>query len=125
MTAKRVLSAGQCGADHSGISWTLRGEFGAVVVGADSIDEAVELLHNDDFSLVLVNRVFDADGSSGVDFIRRLKADEELRSLPFMLVSNYEDAQRDAVAAGAEAGFGKASLGHPAMLERMRRFLGG
>jgi len=41
-----------------------------------------------------------------------------------MLVSNYEDAQKEAVAAGALAGFGKASLGRPAMIESLRSVLG-
>ena len=41
-----------------------------------------------------------------------------------MLVSNYEDAQNEAVAAGALPGFGKASLGQPHMLARLRPLLG-
>jgi hypothetical protein len=40
-----------------------------------------------------------------------------------MLVSNYEDAQQEAVATGAVAGFGKASVGHPEMLGRVAPFL--
>ncbi len=36
-----------------------------------------------------------------------------------MLVSNHEDAQAEAVAAGALPGFGKASLGQPGMIERV------
>jgi hypothetical protein len=40
-----------------------------------------------------------------------------------MLVSNHEDAQRAAVEAGAVPGFGKAALGHPAMLARMGNYL--
>jgi len=41
------------------------------------------------------------------------------------LVSNYTDAQAQAVQAGAEPGFGKSSLGQPQMLDRVRAFLGG
>ena len=40
-----------------------------------------------------------------------------------MLVSNYADAQREAVEAGAEPGFGKASLGRPEMLGKIRPIL--
>jgi two-component system chemotaxis response regulator CheY len=123
MTAKRVLSVGQCGADHGGISWALRQAFGAEVEDAATQAEALELLRNERFALVLVNRVFDADGDSGVDLIRRVKADESLRAVPVLLVSNYAEAQREAVEAGAEPGFGKASLGRPEMLERVRPFL--
>ncbi len=123
MSAKRVLSVGQCMADHTSITWTLRSQFQAEVRPADTLDEALEQLRNDTFDLVLVNRVFDADGTSGVDFIRRLKAEEAFRSVPVMLVSNYEDAQREAEQAGAVPGFGKAALGQPAMIGRVKAFL--
>ena len=123
MTAKRVLSVGQCGADHYGISSTFRQAFGAEVEEASTQDEALRLLRREPYALVLVNRVFDADGDSGVDLIRRVKADESLRAVPLLLVSNYADAQREAVDAGAEPGFGKAALGRPEMLDRVRPFL--
>jgi CheY-like chemotaxis protein len=123
MTANRVLSVGQCGADHYGISSTLRQAFGAEVEQAATQTEALQLLGQERFALVLVNRVFDADGDSGVDLIRRVKADEALRAVPVLLVSNYADAQREAVEAGAEPGFGKAALGRPEMLQRVRPFL--
>ena len=41
-----------------------------------------------EFDLVLVNRVLDADGSSGLDLIRAIKADPDLANVPVMLVSN-------------------------------------
>jgi CheY-like chemotaxis protein len=123
MTAKRVLSVGQCGADHYGISLTFRQAFGAEVEAASTEAEALRLLRQEPFALVLVNRVFDADGDSGVDLIRRVKADETLRTAPMLLVSNYADAQREAAEAGAEPGFGKADLGRPEMLDRVRPFL--
>jgi two-component system chemotaxis response regulator CheY len=124
MTAKRVLSIGQCFADHSSIRRTLSGHFGVEVVPAATAAEARETLREQTFALILVNRVLDGDGSSGVEVIRQLRADEELRPVPVMLVSNYEDAQRQAVAQGALPGFGKAALGQPQMLGRLRAILG-
>jgi len=124
MTTKRVLSVGQCGFDHGGISHAFRQAFGAEVTAAATGARALELLGQETFALVLVNRVFDADGDSGVDLIRRIKADEKLRTTPVMLVSNYADAQAEATAAGAEPGFGKGELGRPGMLERVRTLLG-
>jgi len=121
--AKRVLSVGQCFADHSGIARVLHGSFGAEVIGADSAPQALEQLRQGTFALVLVNRVFDADGSSGLDLIRAIKADEQLGCVPVMLVSNYEDAQAQAVQTGAAAGFGKAALGQPHMLARVEPYL--
>ncbi len=123
MSVKRVLSVGQCVADHTSIAWTLQSRFQAEVQPADTPDEALAQLRNGTFDLVLVNRVFDADGSSGVEFIRRVKADEALRSVSVMLVSNYEDSQREAEQAGAVPGFGKAALGQPTMLARVKEFL--
>lgn len=123
MAGKRVLSVGQCGADHGGLRWALQGEFGAEVVPARSAAEALEKLRHGEYALVLVNRVLDADGSPGVDVVRAVKGEEALRRVPVMLVSNYQDAQEEAVAAGAEPGFGKAALGRPEMLERVRPFL--
>ena len=124
MGGKRVLSVGQCGADHGGITRTLRQAFGAEVVAAHGAAEALLRLQEGGYALVLVNRVLDGDGSPGVDVVRAVKQDEALRRVPVMLVSNYEDAQEEAVAAGAEPGFGKAALGRPEMIERVRPFLG-
>jgi CheY-like chemotaxis protein len=120
---KRVLSVGQCFADHSGITRVLRGAFGAEVIAADSTREALDKLREDSFALVLVNRVLDADGSSGLDVIRAIKTDEQARAVPVMLVSNYDDAQAEAVQAGALLGFGKAALGQPHMLARVKSIL--
>jgi two-component system chemotaxis response regulator CheY len=123
MSATRILSLGQCGADHYGIALMMRTNFDAEVVGAETGREALDLLRQGGFRLVLVNRVLDADGSSGLSFIEQLKADEKLRDVPVMLVSNYEDAQRQAVALGALPGFGKSALGQPQTVDRLRKAL--
>jgi two-component system, chemotaxis family, chemotaxis protein CheY len=123
-SSKRVLSVGQCFADHSGITRVLRSAFGAEVIAADSAREVLDKLREESFALVLVNRVLDADGSSGLDVIRAIKAEEPLYAVPIMLVSNYEEAQAEAVQAGALPGFGKAALGQPHMLARVKPLLG-
>ena len=124
MSSKRVLSVGQCMADHGAISRTLRREFDAEVVSADTAGEALDRLRREAFALVLVNRVLDADGSAGLEVIRRIKADEALRAVPVMLVSNYPDAQAQAAEAGAVPGFGKAALSQPQTVARLKPFLG-
>jgi two-component system, chemotaxis family, chemotaxis protein CheY len=123
MTVKRVLSVGQCGADHSSISRVLRQSFGAEVVAADTVTEAVEQLREQAFALVLVNRIFDRDGTPGLELIQQVKSDPEVSQVPVMLVSNYADAQEEAVQVGALPGFGKASLGRPEMLQRVEELL--
>ena len=109
--SKKVLSLGQCAADNYAISQFLASNFSAQGSEADSISEALDLLRVAPADLVLVNRIFDVDGDSGLDFISLLKEDPALAPIPVMLVSNHADAQQQAVARGALRGFGKAGLG--------------
>jgi CheY-like chemotaxis protein len=111
MNTPRVLSVGQCGLDGGRLTRLLRDTFRAQVLSADTQDEALAALRSERFELILVNRVFDLDGSSGLDLIRSIKADDALADTPTMLVSNYPEAQDQAVALGALHGFGKADLG--------------
>jgi two-component system chemotaxis response regulator CheY len=123
MSTRKTLSVGQCLADHGRIAHFLRSTFGVEVISADTVREALQQMRQDAFDLVLVNRVFDLDGYSGIDFIRQVSADEQLRKVPIMLVSNFEDAQSRAVAAGAQPGFGKASLSDAETVEVLRKYL--
>ncbi|HLN27260.1 MAG TPA: response regulator [Gemmataceae bacterium] len=123
MPRKRILSVGQCSADHWSISRTIEKRFLAEVVRAGTSDEAVAMLQRQAFDLVLVNRILDSDGSNGLEVVKRVQAEERLRHVPVMLVSNYEEAQQEAVGAGAVRGFGKDSLGRPSMMALLKPFL--
>ncbi len=123
MSRNKVLSLGQCGADHASISGLLHRQFGAEVVAAHTYEDALTKLRQGGFALVLVNRVLDHDGRPGTDFIGTLRADPEFASVPVMLVSNYEDAQQEAVARGALPGFGKSALREPETLSRLSEVL--
>jgi len=123
MPSKRILSVGQCAADHWMIERALREHFDVEITPAETSAEAIAELQQQPATLVLINRIFDADGASGLDLIRRLQADERLKAVPVMLISNYEDAQEEAVRLGAAKGFGKAALGQPAMIERIGKFV--
>ena len=105
-----VLDIGQCSFDHENISRMLSKEFSAHVVQAATGDEAFRAVRTGHYDLVLVNRIFDTDGTSGLDLIQRLQSDEETRTTPVMLVSNHAEAQDAAVTAGAKRGFGKDTL---------------
>lgn len=124
MPGRRVLSVGQCGADHDSIARALQTQFGAEVVPLDDAADALAELGRGTYDLVLVNRVLDRDGTSGLDLVARIEADAALRRVPVMLVSNYPDAQQQAVALGALPGFGKAALRQAAALKRLRAVLG-
>ncbi len=119
----RILSVGQCGMDHGQIGRALSRPLDAEVMAADTHEDARRQIAAGVFDLVLVNRVGDLDGAPGLDFIRDLKADPATASVPVMLVSNFPDAQAEAVSAGALHGFGKSDLGTARALEPVRAAL--
>ncbi|MCS6976539.1 MAG: response regulator [Gemmatales bacterium] len=123
MSGRRVLSVGNCSFDHGNIARFLQQHFGAEAVPADGLEDALKQLRSSRFDLVLVNRVLDADGSSGHEVIRGLKAEANLASVPVMLISNLPDAQEQAVALGAVRGFGKKDLTSPETVELLRPYL--
>src|ERR1700754_1919242 len=106
----RVLDVGQCAPDHAAIRRLLESKFAALVIQTHGRDDTLAELGQKEFALVLVNRKLDADYSDGLEIVKRIKTDPQLQSVPVMLVSNYADAQQQAVAIGAEMGFGKAQL---------------
>jgi CheY-like chemotaxis protein len=120
---KRVLDVGQCGMDHGAISRLIERDFGAEVAQAHHLQDALAQLRAGGFDLVLVNRKLDADYSDGMEVIRQIKAEAALAATPVMLVSNFAEAQQQAVEAGAEPGFGKAELTAPSTRELLAKFL--
>jgi two-component system, chemotaxis family, chemotaxis protein CheY len=111
MSRVRVLSVGQCGFDQGSLGRYLGKHYNAQVTVADTFEEAFADLRSGTYDLILVNRVTDADGSSGLEMIRDLKADPALAAAaPVMLVSDLERAQEEAVALGALPGFGKSAI---------------
>ena len=121
---KKVLGVGNCSFDHGMIETLILANFDAVMVAASLTDEALEKLRSDRFDLVLVNGRLANDSSEGMALVEQIKADPQLAATPVMLLSNYDDAQQAAVAAGAEPGFGKAQLAQPETLEKLGRVLG-
>lgn len=69
--------------------------------------------HTKPTSLLLINRVLDGrfDTDSSLEMMKHLAARDH--APPMLLISNYEQAQADAVAAGARPGFGKSEMGSP------------
>ena len=120
---KQVLSVGQCGFDHGAISRFLQTHFEVEVTPAATASAATELLRRQSFDLVLVNRQFDADGGEGLDLVRALQADADLATRPVMLVTNFPEYDRQAVALGAVSGFGKSAIGSPDIVRRLEPFL--
>lgn len=110
---------GHCGAD----AYLLRNAIsravpGATIVFADD-DRSLEP-HLKPDSVLVINRVLNAgfDEGTGVDLISRLMNSPSKPRM--MLVSNHDDAQRQAEAAGALQGFGKRDVHAPRTAERLR-----
>ena len=121
---RRVLDVGQCVPDHYAIQALIEDHFNVDVEPADTADAAFDAAVSGGYALILVNRVIDADGDSGLELIRRLLADDATRSVPVMLITNYPAAQAEAAALGAQPGFGKANLHDPATVDRLAQHLG-
>ena len=121
--SKNVIDVGQCDPDHSSISGLLKQHFDVTVHRANSHAEAIAMTAELKPALVLINRLYDADGSEGMETLRTLKADDATASVPVMIVSNYSDAQDAAVAAGAVQGFGKASLTSQSTVDLLQEYL--
>ncbi|MCE9597839.1 MAG: response regulator [Spirochaetia bacterium] len=117
----KVLDVGQCRPDHSSIRYLFE-SLGVQVEQSHLAPEALERVAKEKFDLVLVNRKLDYDYSDGTDFIRQLKADPATRNTPVMLISNYEDAQEEAIGLGAEPGFGKLQMSDPTVKNRLKQF---
>ncbi len=121
---KQVLDVGNCSADHGAIRRLLEERHGDEVVQAHTGAEALQALRQGAFDLVLVNRRLDRDYSEGIEVIRAIKSNPELGKTPVMLITNYDEHQQAAMAAGALRGFGKAHLGDAETAERLAQVLG-
>ena len=113
----------QCSPDHAAISQFLGEHFDVTIDRAALPTEALEKLRSSSFDVVLVNRKLDADYSDGLEIVKSIKADPDLASMPVMLVSNFADAQTEAIQCGAEQGFGKSELDSPDVVKRLGKFL--
>lgn len=121
---KSVLAIGNCSYDHGNLSAAILKHFDAEVRAVSDAGEALGVLADGSFDLVLVNRVLEDDRSSGIDLIRQIKSDTQFGHTAVMLVSNFPDAQAQAVEAGAVPGFGKKALDSPETIAKLRAHLG-
>ncbi len=117
----KIALVGHCGPD----SFMLRSCVERAVDGAEihmlKSDRAVEESAAD-MDLLLVNRVLDGDfrNASGIDLIRSLRERMGDGAPAMMLVSNYAEAQDEALRVGALPGFGKSELYDEQTLEKIR-----
>ncbi len=121
--AYKILDVGQCDADNYRISEVLTDHFDVEMARACSHEQAIDLASQTAFDLILINRLYDRDGSEGLKTLKALKSNDLTANIPVMLVSNFPDAQNAALEAGAVPGFGKASLANPSTIELLSQYL--
>ncbi|QDU80666.1 Response regulator receiver domain protein [Polystyrenella longa] len=107
---KRILDIGQCNYDHSNITRFLESHWEVEVDRTHGWTDTERLLSANKYDLILVNRLMDQDHTEGQAIIESLKSHEQYSNMPVMMISNYADAQEEAVKAGAVPGFGKSAL---------------
>jgi DNA-binding NarL/FixJ family response regulator len=92
------------------------------IIAADDLDELHSALKAG-VDLVLFNRElgWGFEETEGVEVIRQLRKTHP--HVKTMLVSNYAEAQAQAVAAGAAPGFGKREIGSPRVGQVIREAL--
>lgn len=115
-----VLIAGNCGPDNWALESLLKELGVAHVTFAESADEVQSLLQQEQFTLVLLNRVFDSTGELALDLLQRLP---QVQRSSCMLISNYPEAHQSAVALGGRSGFGKQQLREPQTQNLLRTAL--
>jgi len=121
---KTLLDCGNCGPDYSAIRQMVSSNFGAKVLQAHGAEDAIRILKSRPVDLVTVNRKLDRDYTDGLDVIKQIKSDPETRNVPVMLVTNYDEHQQTAIAAGAVEGFGKLSLADQQTKSKLQAYLG-
>jgi hypothetical protein len=118
---KQIVLVGHCGPDSSYLRMTINKALSnnASIVMADDDAELSDAVASQP-DLILFNRElgYGFTDTEGVRVIERLRKTHPL--LRLMLVTNYPDVQKAAVAAGALPGFGKRELGTPRVLDLIR-----
>ena len=120
---QKLLIVGQCDFDYQRISFVLSKIYDIEFHRADSFDDAIQKSLDQQFDLIMINRLMDLDRSEGMAILHELKSNPQTENTPAMIISDYQDAQEAAVAAGASPGFGKARLDTPQTFELLSNFL--
>jgi len=121
---KKVLLVGHCGPDSSYLRMSVRKAVpDAEILSVDDGAELAKILEKG-VDLILFNRElgYGYDPDTGVEAVRALRP--AFPHVKMMVVTNYDDVQRQAEVAGAQRGFGKKELGTPRVGELLREALG-
>ncbi len=118
---KNALIVGHCDLDHPQITSLLEKNFSAKVTRLKQLKRAMEYLEEQDYCLVIINRIGAFDQESGLELIKKIKDDGRFK-VPLMMVTNYKDQMDKALEAGAVPGYGKDNLHDKATIELLSKY---
>lgn len=121
---KKVLLSGNCNFDYPYIKKIIESHFDSEVIRAHDNEDARKLINKNKYDLVMVNRIGAFDNKPGIEIIKYMQSDSELKKTPVMLITNYPMYMKEAIEAGAVEGFGKENVKSEATLDILRKYLG-
>lgn len=119
MPITRIALVGHCGFDSGSLSRFAKDIVPEAQVVRVNDQKSLDKIADKD-TLLLVNRVLDGRftvGGSGIEMIESIAKQDD--ASPTMLISNFEESQQQAEAAGALPGFGKSQVGDKATRQRI------
>ena len=118
MAKQRVILVGHCGIDGPRLQQEISSKAPDFDVTRINDLEELESAVKEGADLLLVNREPVGFEEEGVDIIRDVH--QKYPDQKMMLVSDYPEAQDEAVKAGALPGFGKADIGSTKLVETVK-----
>lgn len=119
--SKRIVLVGHCGIDGPRLEEELSRALPETSIERVNSEEELRRVVGDGAELLLVNREPVGFDTEGLEIIRQVK---KLRpECKVMLVSDRDDAQAQAAAAGALPGFGKSEMGSPRLTKHVEQAL--
>ncbi len=120
----KVILVGHCEHDSGKIVDSLLRAGFKEFKSADSVDEAVGFLGKEDISLFVGNRVIGSDEKGGIALVDKVKGCDEGKDIPIMILSGFEETQKEAVEHGAVQGVGKAVIASDETINEFKKYVG-
>jgi hypothetical protein len=120
---RRVVLVGHCSLDGPRLQEEIRAMPEEPEVLRVNDKAKLEAVCEEGENLLLVNREPVGFDEEGIDIVRHVH--ERYPGQNVMLVSDFSDAQEEAVEAGAMQGFGKRDMGTPKLAKAVRRGMNG
>ena len=117
-----VILVGHCGIDGPRLQREISSNLPDTDVVRCNSTADLDRYAKEGADLFLVNREPVGFNEDGLSIVR--KVHEQHPELKVMLVSDYPEAQEEAVKAGAMQGFGKSLMGSPELAQKVKQALG-